>query len=739
MTAVEYPTVSEQLLRSATEHSLRAFIEPNAIFLAERLHEAYPSETSTHLLATAHLREGNFSRAADILQSATTPENRYLYAVSLVRIGTPESLRDAEAHLRGIHSSVDITSRSTPPPIPPGGAFGLYLLGTICQRTGRKDEAISLYRRAIQANPTLWIAFEALAAMGIVDKVEVLLPPQSDQSVLNQLHSQPQFMPCSIETATPRNMKAIPVQPFPRERPESMPVRSQSQHPLPNGSNRHSVSFGRTPTSSVDPSAFTTPSPATGGSRPYGRSFNEMTTPTAPHLPTGRFGGKRTARRSASPGDPSVLGRASRRTRSMVHDEPSIRNPTDLFATPPAQGVQRITMETTVPSQQPSTRIIDPKAPNGNTFVSADMKSFLKYDESQQSSFDTRDSRVMELLRSLGQLVAELGKFRCSRAISLSNSLPADHRYSSYVRSIRGRAFLERGDYASAEQEFMKALQAEPARMDGVVEYYSTVLWHLKKERELAQLAIRAQKICPVSSSAWCAAGNCFSLQHDPDMALKFFRRAIACSKTPNAYAYTLCGHEYVVKEDFDAALVTYREALHIDERHYNAMYGIGQVLQKQEKLALAPSHFRSAVLVNPQNSMLHYHLGVSIAAAVNGVGAATVNSRASKESLIKALAELETAANLDTRNPVPRFERAKILVAMNRLQDARQQLESLLDSLPKEAEVHFELSRVCQRLGDRSGALKALSVALDIAPKERKYKKALESLNNEMENVVLM
>jgi anaphase-promoting complex subunit 3 len=48
--------------------------------------------------------------------------------------------------------------------------------------------------------------------------------------------------------------------------------------------------------------------------------------------------------------------------------------------------------------------------------------------------------------------------------------------------------------------------------------------------------------------------GNCFSKQKEHDQALKFFQRAIQLAPTM-AYAHALCGHEYVIVEDFDKAV----------------------------------------------------------------------------------------------------------------------------------------------------------------------------------------
>ena len=69
---------------------------------------------------------------------------------------------------------------------------------------------------------------------------------------------------------------------------------------------------------------------------------------------------------------------------------------------------------------------------------------------------------------------------------------------------------------------------------------------------------------------AWCATGNCFSLQKEHDTAIKFFQRAVQVDPS-FTYAYTLLGHEYVLTEELDRAMSCFRRAIKNDSRHYNA------------------------------------------------------------------------------------------------------------------------------------------------------------------------
>lgn len=139
--------------------------------------------------------------------------------------------------------------------------------------------------------------------------------------------------------------------------------------------------------------------------------------------------------------------------------------------------------------------------------------------------------------------------------------------------------------------------------MEGM-EIYSTTLWHLQKDVALSALSkdlTDMDKNSPeVSFSGqfnkwaefsvpnsfiswflfsslcvqpWCVAGNCFSLQREHDIAIKFFTRAIQVDPS-FAYAYTLLGHELVLTEELEKALGCFRNAIRLNKRHYNAWYG---------------------------------------------------------------------------------------------------------------------------------------------------------------------
>ena len=144
--------------------------------------------------------------------------------------------------------------------------------------------------------------------------------------------------------------------------------------------------------------------------------------------------------------------------------------------------------------------------------------------------------------------------------------------------------------YAEAQKMYEQMLKQDPLRLEGL-EYYSTCLWHLKKQVDLCYISNYALEKSLFAPETWCVLGNCYSLQKEHENALKSFGRAIQLDVS-FSYAHTLSGHEYVDNEDFEQATKCYNQALNFDKRHYNAWWGLGNICHKQERYENAAYNF---------------------------------------------------------------------------------------------------------------------------------------------------
>ena len=329
---------------------------------------------------------------------------------------------------------------------------------------------------------------------------------------------------------------------------------------------------------------------------------------------------------------------------------------------------------------------------------------------SQQSmSRSTNEkSREIEGLNSLFDLLSKIGTgyfslshYRCQEALRCFNALPLTQRETPWVLAQIGRAHYEQTSYLEAEKVFSRLKTLVPSRTEDL-ELYSTTLWHLKNEVDLAFLAHETVELDRNSPQAWCAVGNSFSLQRDHDQALKCFKRATQLD--PNfAYAYTLQGHEHISNEEYDKAMHSFRASISADKRHYNAWYGLGKVYEKQGKYTFAEQHYRTAASINPTNAVLITCIGVVLEKMKNPRG---------------ALVQYSRACDLAAKGALCRFKKARVLMTLNEPEKSLRELLILKDIAPDDANVHFLLGKVYKTLRQKGNAIRHFTMALNLDPK---------------------
>lgn len=311
---------------------------------------------------------------------------------------------------------------------------------------------------------------------------------------------------------------------------------------------------------------------------------------------------------------------------------------------------------------------------------------------------------IQSLLDLFGRLASAqlyLSNYESQTAIQIYNSLPSAQRETPYVLAQIGKAYYEQAQYVEAEKFFMRLRQIAPTRLEDM-EIYSTILWHLKNEIELANLAHELVELERLSPQAWCAIGNSFSLQREHEQALKCFKRSTQLD--PNfAYGFTLQGHEYISNEEYEKALEAYRAAIAADPRHYNAWYGLGKVYEKMGKWNIAEQHYRTAAKINPTNAVLICCIGL-------------VLERLKQPE--KALQMYTRACTLAPSSALGRFKKARCLMSLGRPRDALAELLILRDVAPDEANVWFLMGRLYKTLREKANAVRAFTMALNLDPK---------------------
>lgn len=330
------------------------------------------------------------------------------------------------------------------------------------------------------------------------------------------------------------------------------------------------------------------------------------------------------------------------------------------------------------------------------------------------ASMATHASATIPLYTKIARGVLAFSRYELQTALKHFLDLPSIHRDSAYVLAKVGRIYFEQVNYAEAERTFARLRELDRTRVADM-EVYSTTLWHLQKDLELAYLSRDLLDSDRASPQAWCVLGNSFSVQREPELALKCFKRATALDPQ-FAYAYTLSGHEHVTSEALEQAQDAFRMALRCDSRHYNAWYGLGMVSMKLGDFERAEFHFKSALAINSNNVVLVCCVGMILER---------------QNMLQQALAMYTRATTLQPQSALSRYKKARILMQLQRFNEALVEFDLLQTLAPDEASVHFLLGQLYKAVNKKSLAVKHYTIALNLDPKgSHLVREAIENLS---------
>lgn len=272
-----------------------------------------------------------------------------------------------------------------------------------------------------------------------------------------------------------------------------------------------------------------------------------------------------------------------------------------------------------------------------------------------------------------------------------------------------GKCYTELSNHKRAETFFLKAHTIDKARIEGK-EYYSSCLWHLKKQSEISKLAFDYMKHHYFAPETWIIMANCYSLNQDHDTALTFLTRAIQIDPQ-NAYAYCLSGHEFSCKENFDKAKESYEKAINLDQRNVRAYWGLGNLNLKTEKYEIAADYFLTAIRINDNCCFFYTHLAIAF-------------MRRGKYQ--DALEYVRFGEKVSPNDAFNKFTKAQILYELGDYENALQECEGLLKTIQKEAQIHMLLGKIYSKKGMIQKAHNSYMVANDLDKKNAQQIKNL-------------
>ena len=317
---------------------------------------------------------------------------------------------------------------------------------------------------------------------------------------------------------------------------------------------------------------------------------------------------------------------------------------------------------------------------------------------------------ITQLLSLFSDIIKKISNYDCAAALEiLLKKIPPSQFKSCFVYTLIGRCYFELAKYKEAEKYYNLSLSLDPSYLTGL-EYFSSVLWHLKDQFKCCNLAHLCLEQCQFAPETWVVLGNTFSLQKEHETAIKFFTRATQINPA-FAYSYTLAGHEYVDNENFTEANNCFKKALAFDERQVNAWWGLGNIQLKEQNYSEAIKLFKKCLNINSHSAVLHFYLGT-----------AYLQNKDTKN----ALNNLINAQKLDPKNPMIQYQVANIYMNQGKNEEALKILKNLEENMPKEAPIYISIGKIYKNKREYKKALDYFNKAIDLDPKDSNLAKTL-------------
>ncbi|KAF8342206.1 uncharacterized protein EI90DRAFT_2903838 [Cantharellus anzutake] len=217
---------------------------------------------------------------------------------------------------------------------------------------------------------------------------------------------------------------------------------------------------------------------------------------------------------------------------------------------------------------------------------------------------------------------------------------------SLYLKTLRARYAYSLRDYEAAVKLFGEVRELDPFRTDDV-DTYSNILYTMKKQAELSQLAQHFIGVNKDRPEVSLAIGNYYSLRNEHEKAVKYYHRAVNLDPTYGA-AWTLMGHEYLEMKNSHAAIEAYRRGVDINKKDYRAWHGLGQAYELLDMPQYSLHYFqRSTALRWPYDIRMWkalaktYHSLERYAEAIECYKRALIGANKDDTSSYHALAQL--------------------------------------------------------------------------------------------------
>jgi len=291
------------------------------------------------------------------------------------------------------------------------------------------------------------------------------------------------------------------------------------------------------------------------------------------------------------------------------------------------------------------------------------------------------------------------------RGLEINRDMPS-------ASALLGIALYEIGDYAAAKPRLEVALRANPNDGNAAL-YLANDLIHLgefEKAAERLQLLSRQQ---PKNEEVWYLLGKVY-------MQLSQSSLAKLNEINPNSYlSHQISGEVMESMNNLDGALLEYKKAVELAPEKPGTHYHLANAYWSLLLWEPAKKEFTAELAIDPKNCQAQWKLGDIL-----------IEQQAEPQN---SLTELDKALALCPDLPEAHEDRGRVLLKLERYEEAAKDLQIAATADPAEPRPHFLLSQAYRALGRTREAQAEMGTfsKLQEASQSAKAARAREILQN--------
>lgn len=179
--------------------------------------------------------------------------------------------------------------------------------------------------------------------------------------------------------------------------------------------------------------------------------------------------------------------------------------------------------------------------------------------------------------------------------LSLTTAISYGQTAKNYYE--RGIGYGVVGEFEEAQQEFKKAVEADP--------FYIPARICLKLSEDAVKQRIKTE------TALHLFKGISYAYKRVYDEAIAEYKRAIEISPD-YAGAHSILGAAYLYKQMYDEAITEYKKAIEINPQYTEAYNNLGLAYVNKEMFDEAIAEWKKAIEINPNYAWVHNNLGVA-------------------------------------------------------------------------------------------------------------------------------